>query len=238
MDGGNNWLLVSGDLPNRWVTSVLASADDSQTAYVTFSGYRYNSDMSHVYKTTDGGTSWIDISGNLPEIPVNEILTLPGKADYFVATDIGVYHSIDGGASWELFGANFPNVIVSDLRYHEATQTLLAGTFGRGMLSIDVSPVVTSNQSIYAQDKTAFTAFPNPTTGNLTFDYFLPEEDRYRGMLTDASGHRVRPLFSDQVLSSGHHQLTIAVHDLPEGIYFAHLKSQKGTIKTIKVIKR
>jgi len=49
-DGGANWTNISSALPNRWVTKVLASRDDINSVYVTFSGYRYGEDWTCVPK--------------------------------------------------------------------------------------------------------------------------------------------------------------------------------------------
>ncbi|MFQ5335273.1 MAG: hypothetical protein ACE5DN_04295, partial [Flavobacteriales bacterium] len=52
-DGGSSWNNVTGSLPKRWVTSVVADPYDAATAYVTISGYRFDEFLPHVFKTTD-----------------------------------------------------------------------------------------------------------------------------------------------------------------------------------------
>ena len=97
-DGGGNWTTISADLPDRWVTKVLASRFDAQTFYVTFSGYRFGEDNGHVYKTTDNGANWTDIGTSLPDIPVNDIVQ-DAWGILFLATDVGVLASDDEGAN-------------------------------------------------------------------------------------------------------------------------------------------
>ena len=73
-DGGNSWNDRSLALPIRAVTQVAADPIDPFTVYVTFSGFAGSSALSgHIYKSTDGGNNWTDMSGNLPDIPVNDL---------------------------------------------------------------------------------------------------------------------------------------------------------------------
>ena len=57
----------------------------------------------------------------------------------YVGTDEGVYELASGTSTWLRFGAGMPNVQVRDLELNQTTNTLLAGTYGRGVyqLSLD-----------------------------------------------------------------------------------------------------
>jgi uncharacterized protein (TIGR03437 family) len=142
VDSGDpsSWVNRSQGLPPRFVTQIQVDPAAATTAYVSFSGFAglIVSDTSgHVFRTQDGGITWIDISGNLPNIPVNDMALdpdLPGTI--YVATDIGVFVTANGGASWQLLGAGLPRVVVMALRLHRATRTLRAATHGRGVWDI------------------------------------------------------------------------------------------------------
>jgi photosystem II stability/assembly factor-like uncharacterized protein len=156
-DGGNNWNEVSAPLPNRWLTAVVASPNDEAGAYVTFSGYRYDEDIAHVWKTDDFGNSWYEISSNLPPIPVNDIIIDPDQENHlYIANDAGVYVSYSAGYSWEALGIGLPNVITTDLDYHPPTQTLVVATYGRSMYSIVLPPsdqvATTISGAVYKED--------------------------------------------------------------------------------------
>ncbi|MEO5906368.1 MAG: hypothetical protein ABIQ11_06560, partial [Saprospiraceae bacterium] len=73
-NGSNSWTLISGSLPDRWVTSVVSDPENINTAYVTFSGFRFGENIGHIYKTINQGSSWTDISANLPDIPINDLI--------------------------------------------------------------------------------------------------------------------------------------------------------------------
>ena len=129
---GTNWTRVTDpDLPGTWVTRVAVDPSNALVAYATFSGFRSGSALPYVLKTTDGGTNWTSIAGDLPQAPVNDIV-LVGSTLY-VATDVGVFSSNNGGSTWVAAGADLPNVPVTDLEYRAASNSLYAATFGRGI---------------------------------------------------------------------------------------------------------
>jgi photosystem II stability/assembly factor-like uncharacterized protein len=131
---GGSWTRSTDpDLPNRWVTRVAVDPTDADVAYVTFSGFRNGDDTPYVLRSGDGGVSWTDITGNLPQAPVNAI---DAHGRLIVATDVGVFLSDDGGAKWLRLGRGLPRAPVLDIRVHEPSKTLHAATFGRGMWKV------------------------------------------------------------------------------------------------------
>ena len=78
-DGGVTWTrLTDPDLPDRWVTRVTVDPGNADVAWVTYSGFRSESETQpHVLMTTDGGANWTSISGNLPQAPVNDVIRHP-----------------------------------------------------------------------------------------------------------------------------------------------------------------
>ena len=130
---GKSWTRLSDpDLPKgTWVTRVAIDEKDADVVYATYSGFRDGNDEAHVVRSTNGGRTWSDISGNLPNAPVNEIITV-GK-HLVVGTDVGVFVGKADGRSWLSLGNDLPLVPVFDLRYHETTKTITAATFGHGI---------------------------------------------------------------------------------------------------------
>jgi PKD repeat protein len=124
---------VGGSLPAAPITKIVAASTDGLTAFVTFAGY-LGSPSSHVFRTTNGGTSWTNISSNLPDVPVLSMAVNPGDPnDLFVGTDVGVFRSVFGGAIWSSFNSGLPNVPVYDLKFHAVSNSLWAATYGRGI---------------------------------------------------------------------------------------------------------
>src|SRR5262249_6555765 len=111
---GATWTDRSAGLPPRYITQIAVDPNNSLIAYVTFSGFSgFFGDMQgHVFKTTTGGASWTDISGNLPNIPVNDVVVDPALANtLYIATDIGVFSTNNGGSSWFTLVNGLPRVI-------------------------------------------------------------------------------------------------------------------------------
>jgi photosystem II stability/assembly factor-like uncharacterized protein len=136
-DGGASWTrLTDPDLPERWVTRVSVDPGRPNIAWVTYSGFRWESETQpHVLMTTDGGASWRDISGNLPQAPVNDVIRHPRQRGWlYVGTDMGVFFSPNLGRNWLKLGDTFPLVPVTDVHYHAASDTLFAATYGRSIL--------------------------------------------------------------------------------------------------------
>lgn len=140
---GATWTNVtgSGQLPLRVITQVAVDPIVSTTAYVTFSGFTgFGDELGHVLRTVNGGGSWSDISGNLPNTPVNSIVINPARsAEIFVGTDVGVFYSANSGASWTSLTNGLPTVAVLGLTYDQHTRTLWASTHGRGVWDLKIT---------------------------------------------------------------------------------------------------
>ncbi len=131
--GGVGWTFSITGLPTRVITDFAVLGGRSDIAYLTVSGFG----TGHVFKTVNRGVSWTNVSGNLPNVPANAIVTVPG-GELFVGTDLGVYRSGDDGATWSVASSGLPNVAVFDLAYSIATQTLVAATHGRSVWTASV----------------------------------------------------------------------------------------------------
>ena len=135
------WGAPGTGLPGRYVTSVVPDPVTPSVAYATVSGFSYPPyDLTgHVFKTTNGGLSWFDISGDLPNTPANEIVVDPDiPSTLYAATDVGVFKTQNGGQNWVVAGAGLPNSAVVSLKLHRASRTLRAATHGRGAWDLSV----------------------------------------------------------------------------------------------------
>jgi hypothetical protein len=134
----------NAQLPPRYPTSLAVDPAVSTTAYITYSGFSgFGDHLGHVFQTTNGGTTWSDISGNLPNIPGNCIVVEPDlPATIYLATDVGVFYTANGGSTWNPVGTGLPSVAVLGLALHRPTHTLRAGSFGRSMWDFDLSTVL------------------------------------------------------------------------------------------------
>jgi len=141
-DNGSSWQNITEGLPVRWITDVVFDPQDINTIYTTVSGFRWDESLPHVFKSVDLGQNWIDISGNLPELPVNQLLIDPDDSnELIVGTDAGIYMSVDGGENWESITGNMPMVPVVALKLIPQTRDLYAATYGISTFKINLNDV-------------------------------------------------------------------------------------------------
>jgi len=143
-NGGCSWAEITKGLPyNKHVSRIVASKYDEGTVYLTLNGRRDDDFAAYIYKSTDYGKTWLDISGNIPGGPVNVIREDPKNKDIlYVGTDLGVYVTLNGGKEWHVLANGLPTCFVWDLIIHPRDNTLVIATNGRGMYVIDdVSPI-------------------------------------------------------------------------------------------------
>ena len=125
----------------RYIGDVAVHPDDSDQAYAVAGGFG----TGHVFQTTDGGRTWRDRTGNLPDHPVNAVLYNPEDPEgIYIGTDLGVFHSPRGGDTWDMLADGFPTVAVFDLAARPGTGRLVAATHGRGMFEIPIEVPLTA----------------------------------------------------------------------------------------------
>ena len=150
-NGGATWtdltkppLPVSGVMTGRFVTWIDTDPGDANKVVVTYSGWSRSTDPvipGHVFRSLDGGTTWTDISGALPDEPFNAVAVNPNPGEtneIYAASDSGVFVNTAGwtGSSWLRVNSGLlPNVSVNMLQFTKATapQRLRAATHGRGI---------------------------------------------------------------------------------------------------------
>jgi photosystem II stability/assembly factor-like uncharacterized protein len=207
-DGGNNWSNITEGLPDRWITSVVFDPFEENTIYATLSGFRWDEPLPHVFKSTDLGETWINISGNLPEIPVNEILCDPEFEDrYFLATDAGLFSTEDGGENWYGISAGIPNSPVVALKIHEPTLTLVVGTYGNSMYKIDLDDIVNHVASpVDGNGYFEMNVFPNPVSTVATIGFTVDSPCDISVRVFDINGKVVNNIF-DGAMHAGQQTL-------------------------------
>lgn len=133
-------------LVNRIANQIVTSPFEIETAYICFSGFG----VPHLFKTTNAGDSWTNVSGNLPDVPINDLLINPDdKNNLFIATDVGVFATYNDGQTWFPYGRNLPNTpcLALDIlnnKDFKNTKMLRVGTHGRSAWEIEIptEPVI------------------------------------------------------------------------------------------------
>jgi hypothetical protein len=118
------------------VTDIAVDPTFSNRVFITVSGYNAG---SKVYRSTDSGSTWTNLSSNLPNIPVNCIVYEAGSNDgIYIGTDIGVFYRDNDLGKWVPFMNGLPTVPVFDLYIYPDNNLIRAGTYGRGLWSSDL----------------------------------------------------------------------------------------------------
>ncbi len=132
----SSWALLGALLPGGSVTHIEVDPKTSTRVYLTVGG----AGSDHVFRSDNGGQTWTDISGNLPDVVVSGLVLDPDLSNtLYIATDIGVFWTNDAGANWSPLMGNMPYSAVLSLGLHEPSRTLRAATHGRSVWDLSVS---------------------------------------------------------------------------------------------------
>jgi photosystem II stability/assembly factor-like uncharacterized protein len=233
-DEGASWNLVSSSLPVRWITHLEVDPRDAMSVYATLSGYRYHDNAKHVYHSPDGGNTWNDISGNLPDVPCNDLLMDTTYSTLYLATDIGVYYSYMGSSYWQLLGSGMPLVPVCDLRLHYPTHKLLAATYGRSMYDFDLNILTAQEEVITPTIPFAVFVGQNPVHELLSLNIYSGKKSNVTISMFDAAGKKV---LTDEIkISEGtnYFEKDLSRNSMKAGTYYLQISSEvKSVVKKI-----
>lgn len=138
---GGTWHEVNTTgLPNRYIAGVTVDPANPAHAYAVFNGYSRRfvpgGGVGHVFETTNGGQSWTDISGNLPDVASDALVLSHDKLA--LGTDQGVFTAAErrgSSTTWSRLGSGLPNAAVDDLT-PGPDGYIYAATHGRGVWRI------------------------------------------------------------------------------------------------------
>ncbi len=198
--------------PSCWVSSVAVNPDNADEILVCFANY----EVPSIFQSTDGGQTWIDISGNLEENPDGSgsgpsALWVEYYPDgtLFVGTTTGLYTTSDpdGAATTWLFEPGIGNVVINMMDYRTFDGRFVVGTHGLGVFSTNVQAV---NVGVEENETDILSVFPSPANDLITITA-NPMFDTYT--IFDLSG---RPLLHEK--QTGKTQ-QLSVTDLSAGTY-------------------
>jgi hypothetical protein len=172
---GNGWHIAAAKgLPERYINSVRIDPKNVRTVYVTLGGYgrRWIPPGSlgdsvakvgkgHVYKSTDAGATFKDISGNLPDIGADD--AFPWNGGLVVATDLGVYWaSGTNGGTFAPLAKGLPAAPVFRLnKSPRSSKELIAASYGRGVYRVVASGALSTASRPSASGGTSTPAAPS-----------------------------------------------------------------------------
>lgn len=225
-DGGETWAYVTEWDPevNRAVSNITVDPKDPQRLFVTVSGYVAG---KKVFMSPDGGTTWVNYSGTLPNVPANCIVYQKGSNEaLYVGTDIGVFYTDNTMSDWIPYQAGLPFVVITDLEISYLDNTLWTATFGRGLWSTDLYSSSVGVDTERISDEVHI--YPNPNTGVFTVE--VPVNSFYDVKVFTLLGE---PIYSAYNLEGP--QATIDLQIEKSGVYLVQV-TIGGTTMSRKVV--
>lgn len=213
VDGGSSWTAL-GSSPGSPITDL--AADPSQLGVVYASVGSFDS-QNQVFKSMNGGNTWVNISNNFPPIPATTLCVNPFNSNIlYVGADLGVWKTEDGGDNWELMNnASLPYVAIGDIHYYQPDSTIRVGTYGRGYWKIkDLEQLPTAGQE--TSDAGEMQLFPNPANDEV--NVVFPGDEKVENIkLYNIAGQLEQTNFAP----------TFSISRLPVGIYFALIQTDR-----------
>ena len=166
-DFGENWTKVNVEkLPGvpkgSFVNDIKTDLYDSNTVYVLLDNHKFGDYKPYVYKSIDGGKSWINIGNDIPDgfLCWRIVQDHIDKNLLFLGTEYGIYVSFNGGNNWVEFSNGMPTISIRDLAIQKRENDLVAATFGRGFYVLDdysslrfLSPESLKNNLVFSPRK-------------------------------------------------------------------------------------
>ena len=138
-DGGKTWNNVTPAQMPEWnmINSIEPSAFDEGTCYVAATRYKMGDFKPYLYKTTDYGQTWTEITNGIEDEHFTRVLREDPnrKGLLYAGTETGMYISFDDGSNWRSFQLDLPIVPITDLTIKD--ENLIVATQGRSLYIID-----------------------------------------------------------------------------------------------------
>jgi len=231
--------LNGGTATGGFVRSIAVDPTNSDHALVAFGNYNFQS----IWYTTNGGTSWTDVEGNLsgssgPSVRWVTTFYIDNVQHVFLGTSIGVLSTtlLNGSSTvWTQEAATtIGNVIIAMLDYRPSDRTLAVGTHARGVFTTQFdSPLGVGENDELPAAISLKQNYPNPFNPTTVIPYTLARSEDVRLTVHDALGREMRTLVNARE-GAGEHRVEFDARGLASGIYFYTLRAS-GRVETKKL---
>lgn len=139
--GGTWHAITAPNLPNRYITKLFSDPANPAHVYAVYGAYSRKwipgAGVGHIFESLNGGTTWKDISGNLPDLPADSLVIAKGRL--ILATDHLIYTAdVNNPTRWSRLGRGLPSSVVTDVTLYPSGDTVVAATHGRGLWRLDL----------------------------------------------------------------------------------------------------
>lgn len=231
------WSERSEGFPNNTtVKGVSPHPVDINKGYAYMAGFIAG---QKVFKTTNRGVNWINISGNLPNVPMGDIVPHPtDDSKLYAGTEFGCYRTTDGGMQWHRWNSGMPdaNIISEFVTIDSIAQNgryyIVAGSYGRSMWIREISgddPIgITNNGTAVPSNFNLKQNYPNPFNPATVINFDLPKSGLVTLKIYDINGKEVANLVNSN-LAAGSYKVDFNASHLTSGIYFYRISAGSFT---------
>ena len=216
------------------IACIALDPESSQNIMAVFSNY----DIPSLFYTSDGGATWMDVSGNLEEQPDGrgagpscrwaDMVNVNGQTIWFVGTSTGLYSTTQLNGQETVWMREGPftigNAVVSMVKTRDADDFVAVATHGNGVFTATAQPVgfrdMPQQIAVFTLDQN----YPNPASTATEIHYVLPEAAEIDLAVFNTLGRRVATI-AEGTHAFGQYFDTFDVSDLPTGQYFIRLQA-------------
>jgi photosystem II stability/assembly factor-like uncharacterized protein len=186
-DDGGAWAELTAGVPaaakGSRISGIAASVADVQVAYIAIDAHREGNYAPLLYRTADGGKSWVSVAANLPADAPVKVIREDSKNPLvlYAGTEFGLWTTVNGGRSWFQVG-QLPTVAVDDIRMQERDRDLVIATHGRSLYVLDdVTPLELLTPAVRADSAYLFP--PRAVLGFVALSGYVDSNgnETYRG---------------------------------------------------------
>lgn len=176
-----NWTNLTSSLPTpNYITAIETNPIDENTVYLV--------QQTRVFKSTNKGLTWTEITGNLPSVQMNTLVYYHNSNEsLYLGTDIGVFYRDAVNPVWVEFNTGLPAAaIITELEIFydnnvPAVDMIRAGTFGRGLWSSTMMSAALpaaagpiTGPSVVCQEESQVMYSIEPISGATSYVWTLP----------------------------------------------------------------
>jgi photosystem II stability/assembly factor-like uncharacterized protein len=240
INGGASWLDITANLPildsGNQISYLYVKDNDPNTVWASFNAFNAG---EKIYVTRNGGTSWTNISGSLPNVSANCVTYHRGNKNegIYLGTDLGVFYRDSTMNDWRPYNRNLPNTIIYDLKIQYQEQALYAGSYGRGIWRSQLNefaphyfgngnePVTNDVIKKPIAENNSLVVYPTVTSNTITVQAQLTNDDVIKTIdILTATGNIVRSWPAGITKTN----TVLDVAALPSGSYVVRLQTLKG----------
>ncbi|HEY3250015.1 MAG TPA: T9SS type A sorting domain-containing protein [Ignavibacteria bacterium] len=238
------WYERSAGFPyNQNVRVAAVHQQNPNLAYALINGV--GTPGQKIYKTTNRGINWANISGDIPDVPMGDLVPHPTDNNkLYLGTQLGCYRSTNAGQNWHRWNNGIPDAtVITEMSYVDSTIInnkfyVVIGTYGRSIWVRDISgddPIgITQIGSNVPKRFSLEQNYPNPFNPATNIKFALPKSSFIRIIIYDLNGREVETIVNN-TLEAGYYNIDWNGNNYASGVYFYKLVTD-GFVETKKMV--